>query len=268
MMTIADKLQTIADNTQKVFNAGFLEGQEAGGYNEGFDAGKKAERDAFWDSYQDHGNRTKYNYAFVNFDSDTFYPKYDMKPTQSQYMFGNSNGLQVFMNFDLCERLRECGVVLDTSESEDLNAMFLGTNILTIPTLNLRGETKGCTNLFRNSTTIRSIERLILKDDGSSDIGGSFNYNNALEEIRFEGVLACDINLQWSTKLSKSSIYSILYAADLTIGKDFPRFIVTLSRAAVNKAFETSEGANDGEESWEWTSYINNTESYYTTTLA
>ena len=47
-MSIAEKLQTVADNQQKVYDAGFAAGQAAGGdtdaaYNEGYDAGKQAE---------------------------------------------------------------------------------------------------------------------------------------------------------------------------------------------------------------------------------
>ena len=60
-MSIAEKLKTIAENEQKVF-----------------DAGKKAEYDRFWDAYQENGNRTSYLCAFGGraWTDETFKPKY------------------------------------------------------------------------------------------------------------------------------------------------------------------------------------------------
>ena len=46
-MSIADKLTTIAENEQKVF-----------------DAGKQAEYDEFWDSFQSKGTRKDCQYLF------------------------------------------------------------------------------------------------------------------------------------------------------------------------------------------------------------
>lgn len=60
-MSIAEKLQTIAENEQKVYNAGM-----------------QAEYDRFWDEYQEKGNRYHYNYAFNNryWNDKTYNPKY------------------------------------------------------------------------------------------------------------------------------------------------------------------------------------------------
>ena len=81
-MTIAEKLTTIAENEQKVFNAG-----------------KQAEYDRFWDLFQDYGNRDHYQYAFsyFNFDDDSYNPKYPIKATRSvysgYYMFAECKGI-------------------------------------------------------------------------------------------------------------------------------------------------------------------------------
>ena len=62
-MSIAEKLTTIAENVQKVF-----------------DAGKEAERDKFWDEFQQNGNRMNYRYAFYdNYTDEMFHPKYPFK---------------------------------------------------------------------------------------------------------------------------------------------------------------------------------------------
>lgn len=68
-----------------------LKGKAGGGgegdYQTGFEAGKQAEYDAFWNAFQTNGTRTAYNYAFYSWHSDCFKPKYDIKPTAANYMF-------------------------------------------------------------------------------------------------------------------------------------------------------------------------------------
>lgn len=59
-MSIADKLTTVAENVPKVY-----------------EAGKQAEYDAFWDAFQNNGNRTSYAHAFRTGWRDSIYnPKY------------------------------------------------------------------------------------------------------------------------------------------------------------------------------------------------
>lgn len=77
----------------------------------------------------------------------------------------------------------------------------------------------------------------------------AFNDCTALEELILSGSLVRGgLDLHWSTKLNKASIESVINAlSDTTSG-----LAITLSKAAVDKAFETSEGANDGSTSAEW----------------
>lgn len=67
------------------YNNGYTEGETAGyekghtdGVTEGYEQGKQSEYDRFWDNYQDHGKRTKYDYAFSGsgWTDETFKPKY------------------------------------------------------------------------------------------------------------------------------------------------------------------------------------------------
>ena len=49
-MSIADKIVTIAENEQKVYDAGYSKGKsetDGGGYDEGFSDGVKSEYDRF-----------------------------------------------------------------------------------------------------------------------------------------------------------------------------------------------------------------------------
>ena len=60
-MSIAEKLQTVAQNQQRVY-----------------DAGRQAEYDAFWDVFQNKGEPTNYYYKFsyVGWNDENFNPKY------------------------------------------------------------------------------------------------------------------------------------------------------------------------------------------------
>jgi hypothetical protein len=75
-MSIADKLNTIAENEQLVYRAG-----------------QKSEYDKFWDTFQNNGNSQNYNYAFSQdrFTDENYNPKYPIKCsngiTTSRYMF-------------------------------------------------------------------------------------------------------------------------------------------------------------------------------------
>ena len=76
-MSIAEKLTAIAENEQRVYDAGYMHGNNDG-YLLGEEAGKKSEYDAFWDAFQLDGERTNYSYAFSGsgWHSETFKPKY------------------------------------------------------------------------------------------------------------------------------------------------------------------------------------------------
>lgn len=77
-MSIAEKLTTIAENQEKVF-----------------EAGKKAEYDRFWDEFQDYGNRTQYSYAFCygGWNDETYNPKYTIRPTSCNNLFASSSAI-------------------------------------------------------------------------------------------------------------------------------------------------------------------------------
>ena len=81
--TVAKKLQTVAENQQKVYDTGYN-----GGYNRGYNEGKQAEYDAFWGVYQQNRQRTDYNQSFgFGWDDTIFKPKYDIRPVSALQMF-------------------------------------------------------------------------------------------------------------------------------------------------------------------------------------
>lgn len=234
-MTIAEKLTQIAENEQKVYDAGYAKGQAEGGgaYDEGFEAGKVAEYDAFWDAYQDNGISKQYHYAFAGYgwNDATFYPKYDIV-MQSSCL----GAFQYSKITDIAERLKECGIALDTSDCSNFQAMFAYATTKSLPTINTL-KAGSLTSIFTDCKSLERIEKLVVKEN--QQYKSSFDKCYALKHILFEGEIGNNLDLQYSP-LSKASIESIVeHLSDTATGKT-----LMLSQTAVNNAFDgaTIEG--------------------------
>ena len=128
-MTTAEKLTTVAENVEKVF-----------------EAGRQAEYDAFWDALQNNGEPANYYYAFAydRFGEPEYNPKYPILcstgTTPAQAIFysnklisdtkveviaqGNANNC--FYQMSNCHTIRKFTV----SESSSLNGTFAGCTSL------------------------------------------------------------------------------------------------------------------------------------------
>ena len=216
-----------------------------------FDAGYQAFYDEFWDNYQENGNKINYNQAFANisWNDITFKPKYDIRPIAASRIFSECGVT------DMKKALENAGVILDFSKTAYLTFIIESSNcaITVLPELNFT-STSDLRYLFNNATKVQSIDKIILKSDGSQEFSSSTSFNQmvSLTEIRFEGVIGKTVSLQWSP-LSKASIESIISCLSTTSSGQ----TLSLKKTAVNKAFETSSGANDGSTSAEWNLLIN-----------
>ena len=196
-MKIADKLVTIAENEQKVYEAGKEKGVEVG-------------NDAFWEAYQNGGNRTNYSSAF-NYVSDEIYsPKYPITISgHSSYgnsMFGNATITDV-----------KVPIVYDDA---------------------ITGITS---SLFSNARQLETIPLIHINENIS--FTAWFNSCGNLKNLTFEGVIGqSGIDLRWVPLLSKASIENVINSlSDTAEGKS-----ITLSKKAVNNAF--GEGLVEGYE--------------------
>jgi hypothetical protein len=219
-------------------------------YDAVYEAGEKSQHDVFWDDFQDDGARTAYNYTFKHFSDKSFYPKYDIN------IVGNGNAVFASTQItDLTTRLHECGVTLDTSKATTVNEFFAySPNLTRVPIFScVSAGANSAIYLFCNDYALIEVEKLILKADGSQSLNASFARCYELVTLNIEGVIGKgDLNLQWSTKLSKASIISVINALSTTTSG----LTVTLNDVAVKRAFETSSGANNGNTSTEWQSLI------------
>lgn len=189
---------------------------EQSGYNIGYDVGygngKQAEYDAFWDTYQENGNRVQYIYAFSGrgWTNENFKPKYAMHCGTGAYMFSGTGVTHLDTD------------KLDMSAAGDFAFMFYGsmsTNYLQyIGALNMSSATR-TTNMFHSCGMLKEIELLTLPNDPTklTNVQNMFNGCNNLQEVRFAGMIPLSISFQWSPKLSHDSLMSIIDALrDLT----------------------------------------------------
>jgi hypothetical protein len=199
------------------------------GKTEGIAEGKQAEYDAFWDGMQKNGNRTEYANAFnnVGWTDITFKPKYDF------VCVGNIYAMFAYSQFT------ELTKTLDISKATNTGS------------------------LFYYCIYLKTVHRIVIAE--TTDLQTTtFAHCLALENITFEGTICQNnFNVQWSPKLSKSSITSIINALSTTTSG----LTVTLSKTAVNNAFATADGVADGSTSAEWLALVG-TRSNWTIALA
>jgi hypothetical protein len=244
--TIADKLEQIAKNEQLIYNVGYEKGKAeaeesdtSAAYEQGVADGKQAEYDAFWDAFQDNGNRTNYSYAFGanGWNDNNFKPKYNIQPIYADRMFARCNIT------DLKGILEREGVVLDLSLMTSATYFIENDQckITRLPELNIT-SIADIQYFIYTALSLISIDKVILKSDGKNKFGNnSFGRLNNLEEIRFEGVIGQNgLNLQWSTKLSRESIESIINALSTATSG----LTVTISKTAKENAFTDEEWAS------------------------
>lgn len=236
-MSVAEKLTTIAENEQKVY-----------------EAGKQTEYDAFWNACQNYGNRTNYIYGFAgaSWNNKTLNLKYAIAITgtrgENMFLRCNCTGDTRLDMTEVCKKL-------DASQATSGKEMFRDAYLENV-TIDL-GNATTIANCFNSgNSAAHAIKNVTLKvTEKCTAFTTAFSYCRETEEVIFteDSVIAANgLNLQWSDKLSKASVISVVNALSTTT----TGLTVTLSKTAVNNAFETSTEAADGSTSKEWADLI------------
>lgn len=226
LTTLANTIRNKAGTTEPlVFPEDFTAGIEAA-----FAAGNQSGYDVFWDTLQQNGSRTSYACAFGGWVDAIFKPKYDIRPTDGYMMFRSTN----------IKDLKNLPVKLDFSNTINTQYMFLWASTQQLGELDLRSVGNQCDNMFSYTYNLHTIDKLILKDDGTQSLKENmFTEAIALRNVEIEGVIGKTFSFKWSNKLSKSSITSIIAAlSTATSGLS-----LTLSITAVGNAFTDEEWA-------------------------
>ena len=199
---IAEKLTTIAENQQKVYDAGFEKGQQA-------------EYDRFWDAYQQNGNRTDYQTAFsgVGWTAESFKPKYNIAPQSAYMMFRNSR-----IEVDLPALLASLGVTMNTSKCVNFQYAFFGSRFTRLGEINVTGigAATPLSNTFESCSYLHTIDKFVCVEQNRFATN-TFASCKVLENITFDGTIGTSINFAQSPVLSADSVQSIIdHLKDLT----------------------------------------------------
>ena len=239
VMDVAEKLTLASTNMPKVYSSG---------KKKGFEEGKQSAWDDFWDIFQEGGARREYYHAFVRgWNANNFKPKYDI------IIEGDARGVFQYWRQEpianIAEICREQGITLDFSGATNTNTAFRFCYSPDLPTLDLR-NVMSMAEMFAFAN-IKRIEKIISSETTAWDTLKVFTYNTTIEHILFEGVIAKSIDAH-TEPFDKETIVSLINTLSTTVsGKK-----CSLKKASVDKAFETSVGANDGSESAEWLALV------------
>lgn len=227
---------------------------------------KEAGISEMWDYIQAFGVRTDYsNFGAVIWTKKNFKPNYNLNVTDCYRMFSYpSEKLEELLISDgrivMKELETERSIVFDFSKCKNFSFTFAVSPFSELNVIDVSNATSLAyafyggywTYSLRDMLGLRRIERLICSENTTFD-NTSFQYSSAFTYIGFEGVIAKNgLNVSWSTKLDKESHVKLVN----TLSSTTSGLSVTVSQTAVNKAFETSEGANDGSTSQEWLNLI------------
>lgn len=188
------------------------------GSADGFEKGKDAEWNKFWDVFQLNGARTGYAYAFYGsvWGKGIFKPKYDVKPVGSatSMFYSTLGGGESFNErLSMKELEQELGIVFDFSEVTNANSMFRHSFF---KELNVIDFSKCTTIQFafcahHTGYTVERIERLIFGVPCSHGEGQPFSSCNKITHIGFEGTIDCNrLNFSNCTLLDKESLVALL----------------------------------------------------------
>lgn len=221
------------------------------GVDEAFAAGMQSEYDRFWDTFQQNGNRTAYNFSLCGkgWNAATFRPKYSIRPTVCPNIFAYWDDASAGM-VDLVELCEELGIEIDTSKATSMDSMFNSNTIVCrVGAIDTTSADK-IGGLFHWCLALRTIEKLIFRNDGTQTINDCFLQCNVLENLTIEGVIGTSgTNCSDCKKLSKTSIISVVNALSSTTSG----LSVTFSNTAVNNAFTTEEWATLAATKPNWT---------------
>lgn len=174
-----------------------------------YEEGKKAEWSNFWDAYQENGALTNYNSAFLGerWTEANFKPKYSISPISASEIFRNS-----ILNIDLSYWCSELNISIDFSRCSNTMYLFYGARFIRLPEINLTSVNNIGSREFGEMRSLVTIDKLVIKSDGSQVFSNTFTSDYKLENIIIEGTIGQNgFNVQWCP-LTHDSLMSIINA--------------------------------------------------------
>lgn len=218
-MSIAEKLTTIAENQQRVYDAGYVAGQNAEGSDDGQWWLDMIATKIYCDSLFAYSNITTFPDIIIQMPITT----------SAAYMFQKMPNLaspvSIYapVNVSYNQTFRETPNIPEiTIESGNIEAVwayaFYKSGIRKITLRNI-GKITNASNMFCDCEKLVEIDADLDITD-SADVSRMFNMCVALEKVRFvPGAIKKSISFVFSNKLNEDSMQSIIDGlADLTGG--------------------------------------------------
>ena len=192
-MSIAEKLKTIAENEQRVYDSGY----------------SKAESD-MWDGIQDFGDRTNYEKAFEYWGAEYIRPKYKVVPSSSS---------RNYYIFDNCLKLKklEAKYFDFSAYKPDASASSTSSNYYTFSGCwelqeieDIGIQAGGYYGTFNGCGKLHTIAVMRCVKEGT--YSATFKNCFVLKNITIEGEIGNNISFQYSPLLTIESLRSIISA--------------------------------------------------------
>lgn len=244
-MSISDKLIQVAENTPKVYEAGYQAGKATGddryeqgftdgqvdgyetGLQDGFVNGKDEAYRIIWDDIQNKGSRINYQNAFYEMGTDAFRPLYDITIKQCTSMFQYSS-----IPGSLTDILAERGIKMVWRSDATGNTSFYGSKFTQIPPIiaptTLNYFFCGCTEL----ETIDGIDMSRIPATSTSAFSNTYYNCTSLKNLIIIGDIkpsGMDVSV---CPLTHDSLMSIINALEK---KTSGTFTVTLGSSNLAK---------------------------------
>lgn len=165
-MDIANKLNTIADNMTRVYEAGKA-------------AGNDNYYDTFWDIFQDYGNRGIYFECFkIGWTDENYNPKYPIVTSDS----GNTNAYDIFA---YNRNITDTKVDIDISRSKSTRALFIGcSKLVTIRKIITSKNITSYASCFMNCSALENITF-----EGEIGCNISFSSSSKLSDTSIQNII-------------------------------------------------------------------------------
>lgn len=160
-MSIAEKLTTVAENQQRVF-----------------DAGKKAEYDAFWDVHQSNGQARNYSNRFYSWDTENYKPKYPIIVQAN----GSCQNCFAFSNIT--------DTIVDITFQSGCDVQYF----------------------FQRCSKLETVRKIICSK--TAKLSGIFYQCSALKNVTFEGEIGYGFDVSSSSVITHDSLMSIINALE------------------------------------------------------
>ena len=208
-LEIADAIREKTGTTELIKPCEF-----AGKIKDVHDAGKQSAYDAFWDAFQQNGNRTNYCASFgCGWTKDLFRPKYEMHPTSAYMMFWNNMGEYITVE-DFDAFCKENNIVLDFSQCTNATYALATLHAKHFGVLDF-SKCTAMSTLFYSHNWGGGVETIDELKSSETTVFHSSTFAHAtnLTTLTISGVIANNgFNVSKNTKLTHESLMSIINA--------------------------------------------------------